>query len=156
MPWWMIVLLYVGYVGFSIAVATGSVLDGTREWLKSFKFRFNPLRFLGHLLGCSMCVGFWVGLAGDPLHGLYEGSWWIEISLRLASGGLVALSAYVINLALKGAEAAIAEKETEHEYIRIALDRAEHQPTPAEGPDMAPPGGPEQPGGEGDRGAGTG
>ncbi len=156
MPWWMIILLYVGYAGFSIAVATGSVLDGTREWLKLFKFRFNPLRLLGHLLGCSMCMGFWVGLVGDPLHGFHEGPWWIEISLRLASGGIVALSSYAINLALKGAEAAIAEKETEHEYINAALDRAKHQPPPPEGPDMAPPGEPGQLGGERDLGGGPG
>jgi len=156
MPWWMTIILYVGYVGFSVAVATGSILDSTRTWLKLFKFKYNPLRILGHMLGCSMCVGFWVGVAGDALHGYYDGPWWIEFSLRLASGGVVSLTSYAVNLALQGAEALIAEKETEHEYIRIALDSAKHKPPSPEGADMAPPGEPGEPGGEGDLGGGPG
>jgi len=139
MSWWLLLLVYVGYVGFTLAVTTGTVFDGLRGWLLSFAHPLNPLPLAGKFLGCSMCFGFWVGVVGDAFHPFYRGSeWWIALSVHVASGGLVSLASYVVDLAMKMVEAVVADKEQQNEFIRKSFESGVHdEAPPPEGTDMA-------------------
>lgn len=165
MPFWVPVILYVGYLGFSLAVATGTIFDRPRTWLKSFTHPYNPLRALGHLWSCPMCIGFWVGFVGLwPLYSITEyGSlyWinedangWLLLAVHVSSGGIVSLASYIADVVLRWVETVVAGKEQENEFFRKQLARV-HDKAPA-GPkaDMAPEGRPpvEEP--EGNQGAG--
>ena len=149
MTWWMILIVYLGYVGFTVAVATGTVLDGPREWMKSFTHPLNPLPFFGKLLGCSMCLGFWVGLIGDAFHNLYAGpEWTVRVAIHVASGGLVSLVSYFTDLVLRRVEAAVTDKEMQNEFIRERLQAGEPDEAAAEeGADVAAGGEPGERGG---------
>jgi hypothetical protein len=152
MSWWFILIVYVGYVGFTVAVTTGTVFDGLRDWLKSFSHPWNPLPMIGKLLGCSMCFGFWVGVVGDAFHPFYHGNeWWIRVAVHVASGGLVSLSAYFIDLALRWVESVVVDREVQNEFVRERIEAGgEDKPATDEGPDMVAGGEPAIGGGAGD------
>lgn len=55
--WWEV----AGLIGVTLVLSAGRIFDPLREWLLSFEKAFNPLRWAGELLHCSMCCGVWIG-----------------------------------------------------------------------------------------------
>lgn len=139
MTWWQILLLYIGYVGFTLAITTGEVFDGLREWLGGFSHPWNPLPFFGKLIGCSMCLGFWIGVVGDAFHPWYHGNeWYIRFSIHLGSGGLISLASYITDVVLRWIEATVTDKEVENEFVKQRLEAGiSHQAPTEEGADVA-------------------
>lgn len=78
----------LGLIGVTIAISRGKILDGLRKWLLAFEHPFNPFRILGKLLSCSMCSGFWVGIAWGDVRGF---DFWTCV----ISGGFVSLVSFV-------------------------------------------------------------
>lgn len=78
----------LGLIGVTLVISVGKIFESTREWLKGFTHRLNPLRFVGEVMGCTMCAGWWVGFAW----GLYAGQ---AAPAAVVSGGVVSLTAYV-------------------------------------------------------------
>jgi len=158
---WVVAVVFVGLVGFTLAVTSSkkdgtAALDGLRAWMKKFKHPWNPLRPLGHMLGCSMCSGFWIGFLGTWL--LYPILWshvegfrdgFIRLAVHLASGGMVSLASYIVDLALRGVEAVVDEKENEREYVKRQLARKHDKAAAGGKADMAAWG---ESGGEGSEG----
>jgi hypothetical protein len=161
---WVVAIVFVGMVGFTLAVTSSkkdgtAALDGLRTWMKKFRHPWNPLRPLGHMLECSMCLGFWIGFLGTGL--LYPILWsnvegfkdgWIRLAVHLASGGMVSLASYIVDVVLRGVEAVVAEKENEHEYVRKQLARVHDKTATGEEADMAAGGGSAVEGPAGDQG----
>jgi hypothetical protein len=48
--------MIIGLSGLTIIMSAGSIFDSTREFVSSKN------KFLGELVSCPMCLGFWVGL----------------------------------------------------------------------------------------------
>jgi len=80
----------VGLVGVTIVVSTGKIFNGLRKFLKSFEKKYNPLRWLGELISCSMCTGVWVGAIWVYFHSGTIG----EI---VVFGGFISVVSYVAN-----------------------------------------------------------
>ena len=57
----MTMLEIVGLVGVTLVVSHGSIFDGLRAWLLGFEHPANFLRWVGILVSCPQCSGFWVG-----------------------------------------------------------------------------------------------
>jgi hypothetical protein len=84
-------LAWTGSVGITLIVATGKVLRPLREAL----VRRAATRWLGTLLSCCMCVGFWVGLATGWRLGHRT------VAEILWCGGAVSLMSYTADLILR-------------------------------------------------------
>lgn len=78
----------IGLVGVTLVIAVGRIFEGTREWLKGFAHPWNPLRWVGEGMSCTMCSGWWVGF----WWGLYTGS---DLPAAVVVGGVVSIAAYV-------------------------------------------------------------
>lgn len=74
-------LTILGLTGITIILTSGAILDGFRTWVA------NRSIFLGKLIDCPMCSGFWVGL----LYGL-----WTAPFSAILFGGMISLSSWVI------------------------------------------------------------
>jgi len=77
-----------GLVGVTLVIATGKIFDGPRGWLKGFANAWNPLRWLGEGMGCTMCAGWWVGF----WWGVYSGS---DPLASVVVGGVVSVASYL-------------------------------------------------------------
>jgi hypothetical protein len=55
--------LILGLVGLTIIISSGSIFDKPRGIIA------NRSKFLGELISCPMCLGFWVGLICAVLFG---------------------------------------------------------------------------------------
>lgn len=82
------VMTVVGLIGITLVVATGKVFDGLRSWLTGFTHRWNPLRWVGEAMSCTMCAGWWVGF----VWGLCMGS---HVITAAVWGGVISLVSYV-------------------------------------------------------------
>ena len=51
----------LGLIGIVLMVSTGKIFEQFRNWLCGFQNELNPLRLLGEMLKCPMCLGIWVG-----------------------------------------------------------------------------------------------
>lgn len=71
----------LGLTGITIIITSGSILDGFRAWVA------QRSAFLGKLIDCPMCSGFWVGL----LYGF-----WLETVSAILFAGLISLSSWAI------------------------------------------------------------
>lgn len=71
----------LGLTGITIILTSGAILDGFRSWVA------QRSAFLGKLIDCPMCSGFWVGL----LYGLYVAPFY-----ALFFAGLISLSSWII------------------------------------------------------------
>lgn len=71
----------LGLTGITIILTSGAILDGFRSWVA------RRSAFLGKLIDCPMCSGFWVGL----LYGL-----WLEPVSAILFAGLISLSSWAI------------------------------------------------------------
>jgi len=83
-------LVWFGSVGLCLIVSTGRIFRPLRAALK----RRAPTRWLGELLSCCMCFGFWLGLGTG---------WWLGYRRPvdvLLSGGAVSLLSYTADLLL--------------------------------------------------------
>lgn len=78
----------IGLVGVTLVIAVGKIFESTRTWLQGFTHRWNPLRFIGEAMGCTMCAGWWVGFAW----GLYAGHGAVG---SIITGGVISMAAYV-------------------------------------------------------------
>jgi hypothetical protein len=87
---WLEVL---GLIGVTLVVSTGKIFNGLREYLKDFEHPWNPLRWAGEILSCSMCSGVWIG-AGWAL---IKGGWSWEV---LLFAGFISLTSFAANEAL--------------------------------------------------------
>lgn len=74
-------LTILGLTGITVILTSGAILDGFRSWVASHS------AFLGKLIDCPMCSGFWVGL----LYGLYAA----PLSAMFFAG-LISLSSWAI------------------------------------------------------------
>lgn len=82
------IFLILGLIGITISISAGKLFDPLREWLKGFTFWANPLRFVGDVLGCTMCTGFWVGF----FWGLYAGH---RLGTCIVFGGIISVLSLV-------------------------------------------------------------
>ena len=57
----MTMLEMMGLVGVTLVVSHGTIFDGLRAWLLRFEHPANFLRWVGLLMSCPQCSGFWVG-----------------------------------------------------------------------------------------------
>lgn len=83
----------LGLIGVTLVISTGKVFDALREYLKDFEHPWNPMRWAGDIISCSMCSGVWVGLGWALLNGQ---PFWSALML----GGLVSLTSFAANEAL--------------------------------------------------------
>ena len=87
-PGW---LPWIGAVGVTLIASTSSLVAPLRAWLR----RTPRLGWAGQLLSCSMCTGFWVGLAnGLALYGTRNPA------LLVWSAGAVSVLSYAADVAL--------------------------------------------------------
>ncbi len=56
--------LILGLAGLTIIISSGSIFDKPRAFIS------NKSKFLGELVSCPMCLGFWVGLIFAALFGI--------------------------------------------------------------------------------------
>ena len=96
----MKLLELVGLVGVTLVVTHGTIFEGLRGWLNSFTHRFNFLRWLGVLLSCPQCSGFWVG----ALWAIALQKPWVTVFI---AGGLVSVGAVVANFVFLFTSAAV-------------------------------------------------
>jgi hypothetical protein len=87
-------LPWLGSVGVTLIIATGKVFAPLRERL----LRTAGLGWLGKLLSCALCTGFWVGLATGLALGYRAPA---EV---LWSGGAVALLSLVADVLIERLE----------------------------------------------------
>jgi len=76
-----ILLTILGLTGITIIITSGAILDHFRAWVASRS------AFLGKLIDCPMCSGFWVGL----IYGLCTAPY-----SAILFGGLISLSSWTI------------------------------------------------------------
>lgn len=57
----MTMLEMVGLIGVTLVITHGTIFDGLRAWLLGFEHPANFLRWVGVLMSCPQCAGFWVG-----------------------------------------------------------------------------------------------
>ncbi len=84
-------VVWVGSVGATLVVSTGRIFRPLREALA----RRPSTRWLGALLACSLCLGFWVGVASG---------WFVGVRSPVElvwCGGTVAVLSYAADLALR-------------------------------------------------------
>ena len=86
-PWW---LPWLGGVGITLIVATGKIFAPLRDALTERK----PTGWLGQLISCSMCLGFWVGLANGWAMG------YRNLAELLWSAGALSVLSYTADAAL--------------------------------------------------------
>ncbi len=83
----------LGLVGVTIVLSSGKIFDGLRSWLVGFKVRWNPLRFLGEVMSCTMCMGWWIGFLWGTAAAQGLGS-------SVVFGGLVSVASFAADEAL--------------------------------------------------------
>lgn len=71
----------LGLTGLTVILTSGAILDSFRAWVARRSV------FLGKLIDCPMCSGFWVGL----LYGL-----WASPPSAILFAGLISLSSWTI------------------------------------------------------------
>ena len=86
-----LLLALLGNVGVTLIVTSGKVFAPVRRALAESRWS----RPLGALLSCSLCLGWWVGLASAWLLGLRRP---VEL---VWGGGAIALLSYATDLALR-------------------------------------------------------
>ena len=74
-------LTILGLTGLTVILTSGAILDSFRAWVARHS------AFLGKLIDCPMCSGFWVGL----LYGL-----WASPPSAILFAGLISLSSWTI------------------------------------------------------------
>jgi len=84
---WMEVL---GLIGVTLVISTGKVFDGLRGFLKSFVHPWNPARWAGDIISCSMCSGVWVG-------GIWAIASGESVWVALVFGGVISLLSFGAN-----------------------------------------------------------
>lgn len=57
----MTIMDYVGAVGITMLISISSTSMRLTQWLAGFSNPKNPLPLIGHMISCSMLVGFMVG-----------------------------------------------------------------------------------------------
>lgn len=82
------VMTVVGLIGVTLVIAVGKIFDPIRDWLKGFSHQWNPLRWLGEGMSCTMCSGWWVGF----WWGVYQVQPW---GTCVVTGGAISVLAYV-------------------------------------------------------------
>jgi len=110
----------VGLIGITLVIAVGSIFNGLREWLKSFTFWGNPLRWAGLAMSCTMCAGVHVGF----VWGLYTH---LSIGASLVIGGFVSVASYFADESLSIISAVairIIRRQPAPAPVRVPLPRA--------------------------------
>jgi hypothetical protein len=90
-----IFLFFIGSIGLTHIIVDGSIF----EWLRNFLVTYSP-SFLGKLILCYMCVGFWVGLLSGWL--CFETITWGQL---LDAGGASSFSSMFASVFLNYLEA---------------------------------------------------
>lgn len=80
----------LGLIGVTLVISTGKIFNGIREYLKDFVHPWNPLRWAGDIISCSMCSGVWVGVVwavgrGDPFWSVVLFGGFISLASFIAS-----------------------------------------------------------------------
>lgn len=84
----MNVMTVIGLIGVTLVIAVGKIFEPLRDWLKGFANRWNPLRWVGEGMSCTMCSGWWVGF----WWGVYQAQPW---GVCVVMGGVVSVLAYL-------------------------------------------------------------
>ncbi len=58
------ILVLFSMVGVTIIMSSGQIFEKTRGWISS------KSKFIGELISCPMCLGFWVGLISAMFFGI--------------------------------------------------------------------------------------
>lgn len=83
-----------GVIGVTLVISRGSIFDDLRHWMTGFSHPMNVLRWVGNLISCPQCTGFWVGCV------------WGWVSLRdlwlaVLMGGVTSVCSTVADLVLQ-------------------------------------------------------
>jgi hypothetical protein len=57
-------LVLFSMVGLTIIMSSGQIFEKTREWIS------GKSKFIGELVSCPMCLGFWVGMISAMFFGI--------------------------------------------------------------------------------------
>lgn len=82
-------LTILGLIGVAIVISVGKIFDGLREWLKGFVHHWNPLPWIGEMMSCTMCSGWWVGFVWGAWNGLGWGA--------MLTGGLISVLSFAVD-----------------------------------------------------------
>lgn len=95
----------LGCIGITLIITSGKVFAPLRKFLLSFKNGINPMKWLGLLLSCPMCTGWWVGFLWSYF---FLGA---QLLGAVLVGGLISLMAYAADEVLLGFEKLFGERK---------------------------------------------
>ena len=59
-------LLLLGLTGLTLIIVRGTIFHSLRDWLLA-----KRPKDVGYLFTCPQCMGFWVGLLGGTIYGVF-------------------------------------------------------------------------------------
>jgi hypothetical protein len=122
MEWWV----FIGAVGVTLIISKGEIFAGVRRYLVGFARWYNPLRWIGKAMRCSMCSGFWVGVVFSMVLGFPP----LEL---FAMGGCVSLVSLVMGCAVTWFERATCADDGGDDVFDGAVPSSDDQMTVLDG-----------------------